>query len=102
MSDKTKANLTGLLNRTPVEPREQWRIAARGNSIRDMILEVCAMSMVEQAEKEGAEQSYDIALQIVQSKQKEIEEKYLIAMYKKREDTIIKKSKSARYRRYDK
>lgn len=87
--------LEGLLNGVPLSPKEQWRMAARVNSIRDIVIEFISARVSEQEETD-----YNETKKKVTQRQKEIEDKYLDAMNKAREKDIKEKAKDARYRRF--
>ncbi len=94
MKDENIQGLAGLLNGTPVSPKEQWKLAARVNSLREMIIELIAAEMSDDSTE--FEQS---KLQVRQ-KQQALEQKFLDKMFEKRAETIKEKAKDARYRKF--
>lgn len=89
--EKKVTGLEGLLNGVPLSPKEQWRIAARVNAMRDVLVEFIA------AQQEG---DYDKNKQAVSDKMVLLEDKYLEAMNEARAKDIEEKVKDARYRRF--
>lgn len=96
MKDKDEMpGLEGLLNGVPLSPKEQWRMAARVNSIRDIIIEFIAAKVSAEEETD-----YTETKEMLVERQKEIENKYLTAMNEARSKNIEEKAKEARYRRF--
>ena len=92
MEEKKKVTgLEGLLNGVPLSPKEQWRIAARVNAMRDVLIEFLAS-------QQGGD--YDETKEAVSNKMAILEDKYLDAMNEARAKNIEEKVKDARYRRF--
>ena len=99
--EKSKVTgLEGLLNGVPLDPKDQWRMAARVNSIRDIILEFVTSHALETSNPAVEGMEFDDAREYFKQKQKELENNYLEAMNSKRASSIEKKAKDARYRRF--
>jgi len=87
--------LEGLLNGVPLDPKQQWRMAARVNAMRDVLIEFIAAYSCEHGSKDFDEVKGDVKEQL-----KTLEDKYLETMNKVRAEEIEAKAKNARYRRF--
>lgn len=99
-NEKKITGLEGLLNGVPLDPKEQWRMAARVNSIRHIILEFVASFAIENKDPQVEGMDFDEALDYFKDKQRTIEDALLEKMNEKRAEEIEKKAKDARYRRF--
>lgn len=97
MDDKEMSAMQGLLNGVPLEPKLQWKMVARVNAMRQILIEFIA------AEKANTgEESIDIEelKKQIGDRIDELEERCLEKINDKRKEGIKERAKEARYRSF--
>jgi len=92
--DKKMTGLDGLLKGTPMEPTQQWKMVARVNAMRDILVDFLASEMVGQ----DPTVSVDDHKEVIKEKVQALEEQYLESINKARAERITEKAKDARFR----